>query len=157
MPNKFRLSDEQLTDLANYDDSVGDRTRFVARGAVHELRERRRASLSSAEVEELIAIRDAIAAEGVGLVFFHRRRVRAAEYRTVLLKEPILVAQIEKTIHAIETRRAAKLRTKRRPRSVSLLGQPRFRRLSIVAARIRARRTSSRRCFHWAPRRARIR
>jgi predicted nuclease of restriction endonuclease-like (RecB) superfamily len=35
-------------------------------------------------------------------------KVMAAEYRTVLPKEPILVAEIEKTIHAIETRRAAK-------------------------------------------------
>jgi predicted nuclease of restriction endonuclease-like (RecB) superfamily len=34
-------------------------------------------------------------------------KVLAAEYRTVLPKEPILVAEIEKTIHAIETRRAA--------------------------------------------------
>jgi hypothetical protein len=33
--------------------------------------------------------------------------VLAAEYRTVLPKEPVLVAEIEKTIHAIETRRAA--------------------------------------------------
>jgi len=36
-------------------------------------------------------------------------KVLAAEYRTVLPKEPLLVAEIEKTIHAIETRRAAKL------------------------------------------------
>jgi hypothetical protein len=35
-------------------------------------------------------------------------KVLAAEYRTVLPKEPVLVAEIEKTIHAIETRRAAK-------------------------------------------------
>jgi hypothetical protein len=35
-------------------------------------------------------------------------KVLAAEYRTVLPKEPILVAEIEKTIHAIETRRTAK-------------------------------------------------
>jgi hypothetical protein len=35
-------------------------------------------------------------------------KVMAAEYRTVLPKEPVLVAEIEKTIHAIETRRAAK-------------------------------------------------
>jgi predicted nuclease of restriction endonuclease-like (RecB) superfamily len=35
-------------------------------------------------------------------------KVLAAEYRTVLPKEPILVAEIEKTVHAIETRRAAK-------------------------------------------------
>lgn len=34
-------------------------------------------------------------------------KVLAAEYRTVLPKEPVLVAQIEKTIHAMETRRAA--------------------------------------------------
>jgi len=33
--------------------------------------------------------------------------VLAAEYRTVLPKEPILVAEIEKTIHSLETRRAA--------------------------------------------------
>lgn len=33
-------------------------------------------------------------------------KVMAAEYRTVLPKEPILVAEIEKTIHAIETRRS---------------------------------------------------
>lgn len=35
-------------------------------------------------------------------------KVLAAEYRTVLPKEPVLVAEIEKTIHALETRRAAK-------------------------------------------------
>ena len=35
-------------------------------------------------------------------------KVLAAEYRTVLPKEPVLVAEIEKTNHAIETRRAAK-------------------------------------------------
>jgi predicted nuclease of restriction endonuclease-like (RecB) superfamily len=35
-------------------------------------------------------------------------KVLAAEYRTVLPKEPVLVAEIEKTIRAIETRRAAK-------------------------------------------------
>jgi predicted nuclease of restriction endonuclease-like (RecB) superfamily len=35
-------------------------------------------------------------------------KVLAAEYRTVLPKEPVLVAEIEKTIHAIETRHAAK-------------------------------------------------
>jgi predicted nuclease of restriction endonuclease-like (RecB) superfamily len=34
-------------------------------------------------------------------------KVMAAEYRTVLPKEPILVAEIEKTIHAIETRQVA--------------------------------------------------
>ncbi len=38
-------------------------------------------------------------------------KVLAAEYRTVLPKEPILVAEIEKSIHAIETRRAAKPKT----------------------------------------------
>lgn len=43
-------------------------------------------------------------------------KVLAAEYRTVLPKEPILVAEIEKTIHAIETRRATKPRTKRKTR-----------------------------------------
>jgi predicted nuclease of restriction endonuclease-like (RecB) superfamily len=37
-----------------------------------------------------------------------QNKVLAAEYRTVLPKEPVLVAEIEKTIHAIETRRAAK-------------------------------------------------
>ncbi|MEO6773086.1 MAG: PDDEXK nuclease domain-containing protein [Kofleriaceae bacterium] len=41
-------------------------------------------------------------------------KVLAAEYRTVLPKEPILVAEIEKTIHAIETRRAAKPKASRR-------------------------------------------
>ncbi len=35
-------------------------------------------------------------------------KVLAAEYRTVLPKEPVLVAEIERTIHAIETRHAAK-------------------------------------------------
>ena len=35
-------------------------------------------------------------------------KVLAAEYRTVLPKEPVLVAEIERTIHAIETRQAAK-------------------------------------------------
>jgi hypothetical protein len=35
-------------------------------------------------------------------------KVLAAEYRTMLPKEPVLVAEIEKTIHAIETRHAAK-------------------------------------------------
>lgn len=35
-------------------------------------------------------------------------KVLAAEYRTVLPKEPVLVAEIEKTIHAIETRHAAR-------------------------------------------------
>ncbi len=35
-------------------------------------------------------------------------KVMAAEYRTVLPKEPILVAEIEKTIHAIETYRTAR-------------------------------------------------
>jgi len=35
-------------------------------------------------------------------------KVLAAEYRTVLPKEPVLVAEIERTIHAIESRRAAK-------------------------------------------------
>lgn len=34
-------------------------------------------------------------------------KVMAAEYRTVLPKEPFLVAEIEKTIHAIETRHSA--------------------------------------------------
>ena len=43
-------------------------------------------------------------------------QVLAAEYRTVLPKEPTLVAEIEKTIHAIETRRAAKHSTKRKTR-----------------------------------------
>jgi len=43
-------------------------------------------------------------------------KVLAAEYRTVLPKEPILVAEIEKTIHAIATRRAAKPSTKRKTR-----------------------------------------
>jgi len=35
-------------------------------------------------------------------------KVLAAEYRTVLPKEPVLVAEIEKTIHAIETRHATR-------------------------------------------------
>ncbi len=35
-------------------------------------------------------------------------KVLAAEYRTVLPKEPVLVAEIEKTIHASETRHAAR-------------------------------------------------
>lgn len=35
-------------------------------------------------------------------------KVLAAEYRTILPREPILVAELEKTIHAIETRKAAK-------------------------------------------------
>lgn len=35
-------------------------------------------------------------------------KVMAAKYRTVLPKEPVLVAEIEKTIHAIETRHAAR-------------------------------------------------
>lgn len=43
-------------------------------------------------------------------------KVLAAEYRTVLPKEPILVAEIKKTIHAIETRLAAKPETKRKTR-----------------------------------------
>lgn len=43
-------------------------------------------------------------------------KVMAAEYRTVLPKEPILVAEIKKTIHAIETRRAA------RPKAVKTKG-----------------------------------
>ena len=44
-------------------------------------------------------------------------KVLAAEYRTVLPKEPILVAEIEKTIHAIEARRATKPKvTKRKGR-----------------------------------------
>ena len=48
-------------------------------------------------------------------------KVTAAEYRTVLPKEPILVAEIEKTIHAIETRRATnpnavKTKGSRRPK-----------------------------------------
>ena len=38
-------------------------------------------------------------------------KVLAAEYRTVLPKEPVLVAEIEKTIHAIVTRQAAKPKT----------------------------------------------
>jgi predicted nuclease of restriction endonuclease-like (RecB) superfamily len=38
-------------------------------------------------------------------------KVMAAEYRTVLPKEPLLVAEIEKTIHAIETRHVARPRT----------------------------------------------
>jgi predicted nuclease of restriction endonuclease-like (RecB) superfamily len=41
-------------------------------------------------------------------------KVMAAEYRTVLPKEPLLVAEIEKTIHAIETRHAARPRTSTR-------------------------------------------
>jgi len=41
-------------------------------------------------------------------------KVLAAEYRTVLPKEPILVAQIEKTIHAMEARRAAPPRPRKR-------------------------------------------
>jgi predicted nuclease of restriction endonuclease-like (RecB) superfamily len=44
-------------------------------------------------------------------------KVMAAEYRTVLPKEPILVAEIEKAIHAIETHRAAK------PRAVKTKGR----------------------------------
>jgi len=44
-------------------------------------------------------------------------KVLAAEYRTVLPKEPVLVAEIEKTIHASETRRATKPKaTKRKGR-----------------------------------------
>ena len=43
-------------------------------------------------------------------------KVVAAEYRTVLPKEPVLVAEVEKTIHALETRRAAKSSTKRKAR-----------------------------------------
>jgi predicted nuclease of restriction endonuclease-like (RecB) superfamily len=43
-------------------------------------------------------------------------KVLAAEYRTVLPKEPILVAEIEKTIHAIETRRASKPQNPKRKR-----------------------------------------
>jgi predicted nuclease of restriction endonuclease-like (RecB) superfamily len=38
-------------------------------------------------------------------------KVLAAEYRTVLPKEPVLVAEIEKTIHAIEARKAGKPKT----------------------------------------------
>jgi predicted nuclease of restriction endonuclease-like (RecB) superfamily len=48
-------------------------------------------------------------------------KVMAAEYRTVLPKEPILVAEIEKTIHALETRRAAK------PKAVEKKGRRRKR------------------------------
>jgi predicted nuclease of restriction endonuclease-like (RecB) superfamily len=44
-------------------------------------------------------------------------KVLAAEYRTVLPKEPILVAEIERTIHALETRRAAKPDKNRKARS----------------------------------------
>jgi predicted nuclease of restriction endonuclease-like (RecB) superfamily len=43
-------------------------------------------------------------------------KVMAAEYRTVLPKEPTLVAEIEKTIHAIETRRASNSKTLMRKR-----------------------------------------
>jgi hypothetical protein len=47
--------------------------------------------------------------------------VLAAECRTVLPKEPLLVAEIEKTIHALETRRtptptAIKKKPRRRQR-----------------------------------------
>ena len=43
-------------------------------------------------------------------------KVMAAEYRTVLPKEPILVAEIEKTIHAIETRRASQSKMPKKKR-----------------------------------------
>ncbi len=53
-------------------------------------------------------------------------KVMAAEHRTVLPKEPILVAEIEKTIHAIETRRVARPRkpTSRKKRSGVPLNRP---------------------------------
>jgi hypothetical protein len=38
----------------------------------------------------------------------------AAECRTVLPMEPILVAEIEETIHAIETRRASNSKARQR-------------------------------------------
>jgi hypothetical protein len=47
--------------------------------------------------------------------------VLAAEYRTVLPKEPVSVAEIEKTIHAIEIRRATK------PKAVTTKGARRKR------------------------------
>lgn len=61
MNEKFRLSDEQLTDLAAGAGSVSERLRFVALEAVHELRERRLGDLSDEEIEALIAIRERVA------------------------------------------------------------------------------------------------
>ena len=62
MKEKFRLSDEQLTDLTTGAGSVGERLRFIACEAVHELRERRRfGDLSDEEIEALIAIRERVA------------------------------------------------------------------------------------------------
>jgi hypothetical protein len=43
-------------------------------------------------------------------------KVLAAEYRTVLPKEPVLVAEIEKTIHAIGARKAGRPKTSTRKR-----------------------------------------
>ena len=43
-------------------------------------------------------------------------KVLAAEYRTALPKERTLVAEIEKTIHQFEARRASPRADKRRPK-----------------------------------------
>jgi hypothetical protein len=58
--NGFKLSDEQLTDLATDAGEVSERLQFVAREAVHELRERRLRDLSEEEIEALVAIRERV-------------------------------------------------------------------------------------------------
>jgi hypothetical protein len=101
MNKNFRLSDEQLTDLATGAGAISERLRFVACEAVHELRERRLRDLSDDEIEALIAIRERVAISTVdkaAALSMERANETQLEFRKIAERRLLGIAVLDRII-----------------------------------------------------------